>query len=72
MQGIPSLAITTEHVHELLARLAHTPADTLDVVDPAILAGVVGFLREWVYAGGSTSTTVAAPMPPPAHRLTTP
>lgn len=37
MRGIPALAITSRHIHELLASLAHTERDTLDVVDVAVL-----------------------------------
>jgi len=37
MRGIPAVAITTQDVHALLGGLAHTPADTLDVLDLAVL-----------------------------------
>jgi aminopeptidase YwaD len=37
MQGVPALAVTSEDVHALLGGLAHTPADTLDVLDLAVL-----------------------------------
>ncbi len=37
MRGIPALAITSQDVHALLGGLAHTPADTLDVLDLAVL-----------------------------------
>lgn len=37
MRGIPAVAITSEDVHALLGGLAHTPADTLDVLDLAVL-----------------------------------
>lgn len=48
MQGIPSVAITSEHVHDLLRAVAHTPTDTLDRVDPAVLADVAAFVGDWV------------------------
>ncbi len=48
MQGIPSLAITSEGVHELLVDLAHTERDTLEVVDAGILVEVAGFVADWV------------------------
>lgn len=51
MRGIPSLAITSDGVHDLLVDVAHTDRDTLDVVDPAILAGVASFIREWLAPG---------------------
>ncbi len=41
MRGIPALAITSEDVHQLLGGLAHTPADTLDVLDLDVLTEVV-------------------------------
>lgn len=50
MRGIPSLAITTAGVHDLLADLAHTERDTRDVVDPAVLAGAGEFLVDWLEA----------------------
>lgn len=53
MRGIPSLAITCEGVHDLLAAVAHTPADTLDMVDAHILADVAGFVAEWLGLVGS-------------------
>lgn len=37
MRGIPAVAITSEDVHALLGGLAHTPADTLAVLDLAVL-----------------------------------
>jgi Zn-dependent M28 family amino/carboxypeptidase len=37
MRGIPALAITSQDVHALLGGLAHTAADTLDVVDLTVL-----------------------------------
>ena len=46
MRGIPAVAVTSENVHELLASVAHTPADTLDLVDVDTLAGIVDTLRQ--------------------------
>ena len=46
MQGIPALAITTEDVHALLGGLAHGPNDTLEVVDPTVLADVLTTLTD--------------------------
>lgn len=46
MRGIPALAITTEDVHALLGGLAHTAADTLDVLDLAILEQLAAELPE--------------------------
>lgn len=48
MQGIPAVAITSEHVHELLGSLAHTAADTLDVLDLAVLEDVATALPDLV------------------------
>jgi aminopeptidase YwaD len=48
MRGIPSLAITSAGVHQLLTSVAHTERDTPRMVDPAILAGVAGFLEAWL------------------------
>jgi aminopeptidase YwaD len=46
MRGIPAVAITTEDVHALLGGLAHTPADTLDVLDLDLLEQVAGDLPD--------------------------
>jgi aminopeptidase YwaD len=48
MRGIPSLAITSEGIHDLLADIAHTDRDTLEMVDPAVLADVAGFIASWI------------------------
>jgi aminopeptidase YwaD len=37
MRGIPAVAITSQDVHALLGGLAHTAADTLDVLDLTVL-----------------------------------
>lgn len=44
MQGVPCLAITSGGIHALLDGVIHTPADTLDRVDPVGIAAAVGFL----------------------------
>jgi aminopeptidase YwaD len=46
MRGIPAVAITSEDVHDLLLSVAHTPADTLDLVDMDTLAEIVDVLRD--------------------------
>ena len=46
MQGIPALAITSEDVHQLLGGLAHTPRDTLEVLDLDLLEEAVTALPE--------------------------
>jgi aminopeptidase YwaD len=46
MRGIPAVAITSEDVHALLAGLAHGPDDTLEVVDPRLLALIAMDLRD--------------------------
>jgi aminopeptidase YwaD len=48
MQGIPALALTSEDVHALLGELAHTPADTRDVVDLDTLVEVADGVRALV------------------------
>lgn len=48
MQGIPAVAVTSEDVHDLLTSVAHTSADTLDLVDVDVLADVVEGLRSIV------------------------
>jgi aminopeptidase YwaD len=51
MRGIPSVAIASAGLDDLLASVAHTEHDTLDVVDVRILADVAGFVAEWVARG---------------------
>jgi aminopeptidase YwaD len=46
MRGIPAVAVTTAGVHDLLASLAHGPADTVEVVDVAVLADVAELVGE--------------------------
>jgi aminopeptidase YwaD len=40
MRGIPALAVTTADVHEVMATVAHSSADTVEVVDVEVLADV--------------------------------
>ena len=40
LQGIPAVAITSEDVHALLGGLAHTAADTREVIDLQVLVGI--------------------------------
>jgi aminopeptidase YwaD len=35
MHGVPALAITSERAGDLMATVIHTPADTIDLVDPS-------------------------------------
>lgn len=44
MRGIPAVAVTTEDVHQLSSGIAHTSADTLAVLDVAILEEVADAL----------------------------
>ncbi len=44
MRGIPTVAITSQEVHALLGGLAHTAADTLDVLDLDVLDQLAGDL----------------------------
>lgn len=46
MRGIPAVAITSQDVHALLGGLAHTPADTRDVLDLAVLERLASDLPE--------------------------
>jgi hypothetical protein len=48
MRGIPSVAIASVGLDDLLVSVAHTERDTLDVVDPRILADVAAFVADWV------------------------
>ena len=48
MRGIPSLAMTSAEVHELLADVIHTERDTARTVDPLVLTRVAVFLHEWL------------------------
>jgi aminopeptidase YwaD len=48
MRGVPAVAVTSERVHDLLATIAHTEADSLDVVDLDRLARVASDLPELV------------------------
>lgn len=44
MRGIPAIAITSEHVHDLFTTLAHTEGDSLDMVDIDVLVDIVEVL----------------------------
>jgi aminopeptidase YwaD len=48
MRGIPSLAIASAGLDDLLMSVAHTERDTLDIVDARILADVAAFVADWV------------------------
>ena len=46
MRGVPCLAITSGDIHQLVGSVIHTPADTLDLLDPERMAAAVDFLAE--------------------------
>jgi aminopeptidase YwaD len=48
MQGVPAIAISSEIDQTHMEQVIHTPADTVDTVDPRSIAEVVGFLRDVV------------------------
>ena len=80
MRGIPSLAITSENVHELLPEIIHTERDGVRAVDPTILARVAVFLDDWLRLppdprsspAQTRSTAIATEPPPPRHRVASP
>ncbi len=45
-RGVPAIAITTARVEQLLARAAHTPEDSPEIVDCAKLAELAGALAD--------------------------
>ncbi|NBC96910.1 MAG: M28 family peptidase [Deinococcus-Thermus bacterium] len=44
--GVPALALTSTRIFEEIERRVHTPADTVDGVDPASVAATVCFVAE--------------------------
>ena len=48
MRGRPALAITTEHVQEMLGELFHSAADTPDQVDIDLVVGIAEALEELI------------------------
>jgi aminopeptidase YwaD len=48
MRGRPALAITTEHVQEMLGELFHSAADTPDQVDIDLVVGIASAIEELV------------------------
>jgi aminopeptidase YwaD len=48
MRGRPALAITTEHVQQMLGELFHSAADTPDQVDIDLVAGIAEALEELI------------------------
>ena len=48
--GVPALAITTGSFTEAWTQIAHTPKDTLDLVDPARLASLAKALHGLLHA----------------------
>jgi aminopeptidase YwaD len=53
IRGIPTIAITSAGDMEELKRIAHAPDETLDRVDPDVLADVVAVIRDLLRSGGS-------------------
>jgi aminopeptidase YwaD len=45
MHGVPALAVTSERIEELVATVVHTPADTVELVDPVKLVRLAFALR---------------------------
>jgi aminopeptidase YwaD len=74
MRGIPSLALTSARPEDGLLEIVHTARDTLEVVDPAILAEVAAFLERWLReeAAQTRSTAIATEPPPPRHSVANP
>lgn len=60
MRDIPSLAITSSNVHEVLAEIIHSDRDMIRTVDPAILARVAVFLAGWLDLVGAPTPRVPA------------
>lgn len=54
MQGIPAMALTSENFLELSTEYTHTPADRLELVDPAAVGQIAEFLAD-VIAGLSAA-----------------
>ena len=48
MHGVPALAVTSERIEDLVATVVHTPADTVDLVDPAKLVRLARALERLV------------------------
>lgn len=48
LQGIPAIAVTSVGAQQLAADIAHTPRDTLDMVDPTTVANVAAALDSLV------------------------
>lgn len=47
-QGRPAVALTSTSIRELCATVTHTDRDTLELVDPAIVAGAAEFVADLV------------------------
>ena len=56
MRGVPSVAVTSEHVHDLLRDVAHTARDTLEVVDMGVLAELAESLPDLLEAASGAAT----------------
>lgn len=60
MQGIPAIAITSEDFATASGVYSHTPLDTPDVLDYALLAGTARFVAEVAVSAAGTSTRTSA------------
>jgi aminopeptidase YwaD len=47
-KGVPAAALTTTEFVDVWKRIAHTQKDTIDLVDPALLAGAARFIFTWI------------------------
>jgi len=50
MRGVPALAITSSGLFDIAATVAHTPADTPDLVDPQLVVDAAAFIAEVIEA----------------------
>ena len=48
MQGRPAVAFTTEYVQEMLEELFHSPEDTVEQVDAALVVELAHALRSFI------------------------
>lgn len=46
MRGVPAIALTSTGLHDIAATVAHTAADTPDLVDPELIVEAAAYLRE--------------------------
>jgi hypothetical protein len=50
MQGIPSLALTSEGIETLLDSVIHTDSDRVNLLSPGNIAEAVSFIEEFLKA----------------------